>query len=154
MERKKIDEPSALARLTSLCATAEYCTADIRKKMQRWLLPDGAEDRIIQYLIKERYVDEARYARAFTRDKFRYNRWGWVRIKTALMQKGISDTYIEDAHEEIDEEDALDTLRQLIETKRKSVKGKSEYEINGKLIRFALSRGFQMDDIMRVVKPD
>jgi regulatory protein len=53
--------------------------------------------------------------------------------------------------EELKEEDCLDTLKEIIQKKRPTVKGKSEYEIKGKLIRFALGRGFVMEDILKVV---
>ena len=95
--------------------------------------------------------DEKRFAHAFVRDKFRYNRWGRVRISQELKMRHIDDNVIEDALEEIEEDDNLQTLREIIEKKRPSVKGKSEYEIRGKLIRFALGRGFSMSDAVKVI---
>ena len=76
--KKKIAEAAALSRLANLCAKAEYCVSDIRQKMARWDLPEGAEDRIVHRLLNERYIDEQRYACAFVRSKFRFNRWGRV----------------------------------------------------------------------------
>lgn len=149
--KKKLSKEEALTRLATLCASAEYCEYDLRKKMERWELPEGAEDAIIQQLVKERFLDEERYAKAFVRDKFRYNKWGRIRISMELKKKRISEHVIEDALEEIPSDDNLDTLKALIESKKKSVKGKSDYEIKCKLIRFALSRGFTMDDINKVI---
>lgn len=149
--KKKMSKEEAYLRLSSLCAVAEYCESDMRKKMQRWEMPEGAEDAVILQLVKERFIDEHRFAHAFVREKFRFNRWGRVRISLELKRRGISDVDIEDALEEIPSDDNLTTLKELIAAKRKSVKGKSDYEINGKLIRFALSRGFCMDDILKVV---
>jgi len=149
--KKKLSKEEALTRLATLCAGAEYCEYDLRKKMERWELPEGAEDAIIQQLVKERFLDEERYAKAFVRDKFRYNKWGRIRISMELKKKRISEHVIEDALEEIPSDDNLDTLKALIESKKKSVKGKSDYEIKCKLIRFALSRGFTMDDINKVI---
>jgi regulatory protein len=70
------------------------------------------------------------------------------------MKKGIGANDIEDALTEIDEEESLSALRHLIESKRRSVKGKSEYEIKAKLVRFAVSRGFSVQDVLRVVNLD
>lgn len=150
METKKhtYSEQEAYIKLSALCASAEYCEYDLRKKARNW---DTPLDSIISRLRKERFIDDSRYAHAFVRDKFRYNHWGRVRISQELKMRKISADIIEEALCEIPEEDNLDTLRRLIDTKRKSVKGKSEYEIRGKLIRFALGRGFQMDDIIKVV---
>ena len=108
-------------------------------------------EKVVARLVKERFIDEERYSRAFVRDKFRYNHWGRVRIEQELKRKKIAQRHINEALEEIDEKDNLKALREMIQKKRPSVKGKNEYEIKGKLIRFALGRGFQMDDIIKVV---
>lgn len=147
-------EAEAYQKLSALCAHAEYCPYDIRKKMRNWQFAADAEEiaeRIIARLVSERFIDENRYAHAFVRDKSRYNKWGEVRIRQELRMRKIPQDIIADALTEIDEDDSLDTLRHLIAGKRRTVKGKSEYEINAKLIRFALSRGFAMEQIMQVI---
>ena len=148
----------ALLHLSSLCAKAEYCRQDIWRKLSRWQLdPDpeadlSAKQEILNYLIEQHYIDEQRYAHAFVRDKFRHNRWGRVRIQQELHKRGIAEDVINGAlEEELSDEDTTETLRHLIATKRRTVKGKNAYEINGKLIRFALSRGFDMDTIRKVI---
>lgn len=156
MEIKKhiFTEQEAFMKLSALCASAEYCEYDLRKKMRNWIVGDVdevAKDKVIAKLYSEKFLDMNRYAHAFVRDKFRYNHWGRIRIGQELRMRRIDPAIIEDALAEIQEEDNLDTLRNLINNKRKSVKGKSEYEIRCKLIRFALGRGFQMDDVIKVV---
>ena len=150
--KKKMSETDAWQRLTALCAGGEYCLSDMRRKMQRWEMPEGAEERIMARLTKERFVDETRFAHAFVRDRFRYNGWGARRIEAELKKKGISTDTINDALTEISEDNILESLCSLLESKRKSVRGKSAYEIRGKLIRFALSRGFSYDDTEKVLE--
>lgn len=156
MERKKkvLSEQEAYIRLSALCATAEYCRADMKRKMDNWELPENAEEHVLARLMQEKYIDEARYAQAFVRDKFRYNHWGMARIERELRMKGIDSCLIEDAKTEIEDEEYTAALRKIIETKRKTIKGKSEYEIKTKLMRFALSRGFDMGSIMKVIDCD
>ena len=149
--KKPISENDAWIRLSAKCAMTEYCVADIRRMMSRWELPEGADDRIVKRLQTERFVDECRYAHAFVRDKFRYNHWGWGRIEHELRMRSIAQAYIDEAKEEISEEANLSALRKLIEAKRRIVKGKNEYEINAKLFRFAMGRGFSYDDINEVL---
>ena len=120
-------------------------------KLKRWEVAQEVAEKMVARLVKERFIDEERFARAFVRDKFRYNHWGRVKIELELRKKKIAQRHIEMGLEELQEEDNLNTLRELIQKKRPSVKGKNEYEIRGKLIRFALGRGFQMDDIVKVV---
>ena len=63
----------------------------------------------------------------------------------------IAEKHIEIGLKEIEENDQIETLKEIIRKKRPSVKGKNEYEIKWKLIRFALGRGFEMDEIVKVV---
>ena len=149
--KKQYTEQEAYTRLSALCAMGERCCYDMQKKMKNWELPEGAEDRIVEKLVKERFIDEGRFARAFVRDKFRYNRWGRVRIQQELRLRQIPQKHIDEALEEIESDDNLSTLSEIIRKKRPSVKGKNEYEIKGKLIRFALGRGFSMEDITKVI---
>jgi regulatory protein len=121
------------------------------KKMRNWEMDEGSEERIIAQLIKEKFIDEERFAKAFVRDKFQYNRWGKIRIIKELKMRKIAEKHIEIGLKEIEENDQIETLKEIIRKKRPSVKGKNEYEIKGKLIRFALGRGFEMNEIVKVV---
>lgn len=145
--RKPCTEAEALQRLTALCATTEYCRADMLRKMNAWEVPDDARDRIIQRLEEEHFIDESRYARAFVRDKFRYNRWGPTRIAMEMRRKGLPDDVIEPAMHEIAEEDAAETLTRLLQTKLRTTKGGSEHERLMKALRFAVGRGYALRDI-------
>ena len=126
--------------------------SDIRQKMARWDLPEGAEDRIVHRLLNERYIDEQRYACAFVRSKFRFNRWGRDKIVRGLRLKGISDDNISLALEELKPDEAVATLKELLRAKARNLKYKDHYDRYAKLIRFALSRGFSMDDAGRCIR--
>lgn len=151
---RPITEEAALLRLTAQCATTEYCLHDIRRKMAFWLLPEGAVERILQRLLRERYVNEERYARAFARDKFRFNRWGAQRISLELRRRGISDDDIRAGLSEIDEDDSLNTLRDLLRSKHRTVTARSDYERYMKLLRFAVSRGFSIEQARQCLQQD
>ena len=120
MEKKKkqYTEQEAYTRLSALCAMGEHCCYDMQKKMRNWELPEGAEDRVIEKLVKEKFIDEGRFARAFVRDKFRYNRWGKIRIQQELRLRQISQKHIDEALEEIESDDNLSTLTEIIKKKR------------------------------------
>lgn len=120
MERRKriLSEQEAYIKLSALCATAEYCIADVQKKMNMWELSQEGGERVLKRLLEEKYIDESRYAHAFTRDKFRYNHWGMVRIAHELRMKNIDAHLIQEAREDIEDEEYLDTLRKIIETKK------------------------------------
>jgi len=141
-----------LHRLASRCSGAELCTADIQRKLDATGLTDEEKRRLLRRLVSEGYVDDNRYAHAFVRDKFRFSGWGRVKIAQGLRAKQIPAADIDNALTEIDEDDYRQTLRGALEAKRRSVQGASAYETNGKLIRFALSRGFERDAILKELR--
>ena len=145
--KKDMTEQEAYLQLAALCAQAEHCQQEMRDKMRRWELDDTVQNRIIDRLIKERYVDDERYARAFVKDKIRYNKWGRLKVQQALWQKRIDADIQQRVLDEIDEKEYLDILRPLLKQKRKNIKAESDYELNQKLVRFALGRGFTFDII-------
>jgi regulatory protein len=145
-------EQEAYLALAALCAQAEHCQWEMTEKMRRWELSDEAQARIMERLVKERYIDDERYARAFVKDKVRYNKWGRRKIEQALWQKHIDDDIRQRILDEIDDEEYLSILRPLLQQKRKSTKAQSDYELNQKLIRFALSRGYTYDIIRQCIE--
>ena len=145
--KKEMTEQEAYLQLAALCAQAEHCQQEMRDKMRRWELDDTVQDRIIARLVKERYIDDERYARAFVKDKIRYNKWGRRKVQQALWLKHIDTDVQLRVLDEIDEKEYLDVLRPLLKQKRKSIKAASDYELNQKLVRFALGRGFSFDII-------
>ena len=151
---KQISEEDALLRLTSLCSTAEHCSHEMIEKMQRWQLADDAQARIIEYLVKEKYIDDERYARFVAKDKIRYNKGGRRKVEQAMWLKHIDGDIQRDVLDDIDDEEYLAVLRPLLKTKLKSVKASSDYEMNMKLIRFAMGRGFTMDIIRQCLDND
>lgn len=152
--KKEMTEQEAYLQLAALCAQAEHCQQEMRDKMRRWELDDATQNRIIARLVKERYIDDERYARAFVKDKIRYNKWGRRKVQQALWQKRIDTDVQQRVLDEIDEKEYLDVLRPLLKQKRKSIKAASDYELNQKLVRFALGRGFGFDIIRQCLNVD
>ena len=152
--KKEMTEQEAYLQLAALCAQAEHCQQEMRDKMRRWELDETVQNRVIARLVKERYIDDERYARAFVKDKIRYNKWGRRKVQQALWQKHIDSDVQQRVLDEIDEKEYLDVLRPLLKQKRKSIKAASDYEQNQKLVRFALGRGFSFDIIRQCLDVD
>jgi len=152
--KKAMTEQEAYLQLAAICAQAEHCEQEMRDKMKRWELDETVQNRIIDRLTKERYIDNERYARAFVKDKIRYNKWGRRKVQQALWMKRIDASLQQQILDEIDEKEYLDVLRPLLKQKRKSVKAQSDYELNQKLVRFALGRGFTFDIIRQCLDVD
>ena len=141
-------------QLASLCANAEHCQYEMLEKMRKWELSEAVQARVMARLVKERYVDDERYARAFVKDKIRYNTWGCRKVQQALWMKHIDDDIQQTVLDEIDDEEYLNVLRPLLKQKSRSVKAENDYERNQKLVRFALGRGFTFDIIKRCLDVD
>ncbi len=144
-------EQEAYLTLSALCAQVEHCQWEMTEKMRRWELTEEAQARVMQRLVSERYVDDERYARAFVKDKVRYNKWGRRKVEQALWQKHIDESVRQQVLDEVDDDEYISILRPMLQQKRKSTKASSDYELNGKLIKFAMSRGFTMDIIKQCV---
>ena len=144
-------EKEAYLTLAALCAQAEHCQWEMLEKMRRWEVPEEAQARVMQRLVKERYVDDERYARAFVKDKIRYNKWGRRKVDQALWKKHIDEDIRKRVLDEVDDEEYLSVLRPLLKQKRKSTKANNDYELNQKLMRFALGRGFTFDIIRQCI---
>jgi regulatory protein len=122
------------------------------EKMRQWGISENEQAEVMDRLIKERYVDDERFARAFIYDKIRYNKWGRHKVEQALWMKRIDDSISKPLLDEVDDEEYLSILRPLLKQKRKSTKADSEYELTMKLIKFAISRGFTMDIIKQCIE--
>ena len=144
---KEKTEQEAYLQLAAACAQAEHCEQEMRDKMKRWGMAPEAQNRVVERLTKERYIDNERYARAFVKDKVRYNKWGRRKVQQALWMKRIDDDIQQRVLDEIDDEEYLKVLVPLLKQKRKSIKAANDYELNQKLVLFALGRGFSFDII-------
>lgn len=149
---KQLSEPEALHKAASYCSLADRCIDDIRKKLTCWKIELSAQNRIIQRLIQEKFLDEERFCKSFVNDKLKFNKWGVNKIKYELRKKNIPDSLIQSVLEHINPQENRERLLQLLTVKKKTVKGKNEFEIQQKLMRFAAGRGFSIDDILWAIE--
>lgn len=145
--RQPLSREKALAKLATLCARAEYCTGDMEDKMRRWGLSGDDIKENISYLVANKYVDNARYCQAFVNDKIAYNHWGRRKIEQALWMKHVPESVSAPILDAVPEEDYINVLKPLIASKSATVKAESDYERQMKLVKFALGRGFSIDEI-------
>lgn len=139
-------QKSILDRLQAQCSKREYCVSDVRLKAFKALDGDTVRvSEVVDALVKDSFVDDLRYAEAFAREKSSLTGWGPVKIRYALRAKNIASEKIEVALGEIDTDKAQEKMLKLIEAKRKSLEGDPQIKL--KLIKYALSRGYEYDEI-------
>ena len=137
-------------KLRGLCSRREYCVDDVRQKALKALDGDAdAAAEVVATLIKDKYVDDLRYASAFARDKASIQGWGEVKISYILSAKKISRDVIDQALAEIDQSRASSKFFKLLETKHKSLREDPQCRL--KLLRYALGRGYSYDEVNDIV---
>ena len=146
---KTADE--ALASLMRLCARAERSSGDALRLMQNWGIAKDEQYRVLQRLQSERFIDDRRYAEAFVREKCNLSAWGRYKIQSALMRKGIASDIIAEALAALNTTDNKKRLQERLQTKIKHIKYDTPYQLKTKLIRYALSLGFEMDEVIDCV---
>ena len=139
--------------MAALCSVAEHCESEIREKLVRAGISTDDADRIIDRLYDEDFINTGRYCRAFVRDKFRFARWGRLKIGQALRLKHLPDNDIRQAiDEELPAAEYHALLEHLIQQKADTLPSDLDaYTRRGRLIRFALSRGFTMNEALEAV---
>ena len=138
-----------LERLRAQCARREYCESDIWKKVSREQLPPDIASGIVDSLRQDRYIDDLRYASAFARDKSSISGWGKLKIRHSLAAKGIDRGIIASALDGIEGNPGLEKLEKALETRAASLKDDPYRKF--KLLRFALGRGYEYDEIKDLV---
>lgn len=140
---EKMRYNTALNKAMALCAGREICYSDIVRKLFTWGVEGDDADNILKLLTQGKFIDEERYAAAFVKDRFRHNKWGRIKIGAALKMKKIPDEIIRKAMDSIDDAEYIDLLKSIITKQRKTVKAKNQYDLNGKLLRHCLAKGFE-----------
>lgn len=136
--------------LEAACARREYCSGDILKKALLKSEGDKASAaEIVEGLKKNGFVDDARYAGAYAREKSAINGWGPVKIRRFLLAKGIDAQTVSEALETVDNDKADTRLLKLLESKRKSLKDDPAAKL--KLLRYALTRGYSYESVAKAV---
>ena len=137
----------ALASLMRLCARAERSSGDALRLMKRWGLTDEDARKVLVRLQTERFIDDARYAEAFVRDKLNLSGWGAYKIKMTLRTKGVSKEIIDEVVAPmIAETNMAERLEDIMRRRMRTLKYKSAYDAKTKLIRFAASRGYEIEE--------
>ena len=145
------DIKEIINRFQAQCAKREYCAGDIRRKaLEKLEWNREAAEEVVASLVAEGFVDDARYASAFAREKSSLQGWGLVKIRFQLRAKGISDADISAALEEIDAEKASARLEKLLANKWHSLQDDPQGRL--KLIKFALSRGYEYEEIESLIR--
>lgn len=140
----------ALPHMAALCAKCEQCEADLREKMRRHALTGAEADAVIDYLYEHRFLDEERFARAYARDKLRFNGWGRMKIAMMLRSKHIPAHVVKTATGSLPEDEYRDIAGRLVRSAARS-QDLTAYADRAKLMRRMYARGFESDLVRELI---
>ena len=129
------------------CSTSEAAGPDARRALVRWGVAEADRQRIVDTLLRERFIDERRYAEAYVREKTGLRRWGVYKIRAALRAKQIPEMLIEEALRQIDPQFMRGKLEEQLRRKMQAIRARNGYELRGKLLRYGVGLGFDFETV-------
>lgn len=150
-EQRTKSPEQALASLMRLCARAEKCESDARRLLRGWGIGEADTERIVGRLLRDRFIDDGRYAAAFVREKLRLSGWGEYKIRAALTRKGIDRAVIDREIAGFDREGMQERLLAQLERKARTVRQAVPRELKAKLVRYGLSLGYDYGTVLETV---
>lgn len=129
--------------MEKFCAYQERCHQEVERKLKQMGMIQEANELIQLHLFQNDFINEERFARNFSRGKFRIKKWGRVRIKNELVQREISSLNIRAGLEEIDDDQYEETLNELAEKRYDLVSETHLMKKRKKVADYLLRKGFE-----------
>lgn len=122
---------------------------EVRKKLNKEFDNDII-DEVLNFLEKNSYVDDRNYAIYFIEDKQKLNGYGKNKIKSLLIQKGISKQIIDEFI--FDEDNEFENALKMGIKKLNLLKNEeNRFKKKQKIINYLAYRGFSFDIIQKVL---
>lgn len=137
--------------MADLCSRSEQCENDVLQKILKAGIPYPAAKNILDFLISDKFIDNARFARAYARDKVRFSGWGRRKIKMMLAAKRISSEDITEAIEAIDLKEYAEALKRAGVAKARNL-NLNLREDSAKFYRHLIGRGFESKYVVQLME--
>jgi len=151
MYKKALTPEQTLQKLRHYCAYQERSHREVRDKLFLLGCPARQHDELISSLIEDDYLNEERFAKAYAGGKWRAKRWGRIRIKMELQQRGVSVYCIRKAMAEIEEADYEKVLKELITKKYQSLKQFQYIIRQKKTADYIIGKGFEPELVRAIL---
>lgn len=148
----RLSPEECLARMYRYCAYQERSHQEIRNKLFEFGLSSAYADEVMARLITEGFLNEERFAKAFTGGKFRMKKWGRLKIERELAHRGLTENCIARGMKEIDDSDYHRTLNELIQKKAAQLSEPDMFRKRHKVARYAISKGYEPELVWEAVK--
>ena len=133
----------ATKKLEHYCAYQERCHQEVKQKLVSMHMIPEAIDVIMIHLLEHNFLNEERFAKAYVRGKFKIKAWGRRRLIFQLKQKDVSKFNINQALEEISDEEYIGVFNDLTEKVAHTIKETNKLKKKKKFIDYFLYRGWE-----------
>ena len=138
-------------KLCNYCAYQERCASDVKQKMHKLKMEKEEYAAYIEKLKDENFLNEDRYVKYFVSGHAK-KKWGKTKMKAALGAKRIDSSLIKKYLDDMDEENYDEQIKAAAEKKWNSIKGNTLRDRKTKLLRFLLSKGYEMGKAVTAIK--
>lgn len=142
-KQKIVTYTEALHKMTNYCVYQERCHLEVIHKLTEFKLIPEAREKILIYLLEENFLNETRFAQSFARGKFKFKKWGRLRIKKELKLRQISEYNIKKGLLEIDEVDYLNIFEVYSLKKWENLTSDDPVKAKQKFINYFQYRGWE-----------
>ncbi|WP_288981144.1 regulatory protein RecX [uncultured Parvimonas sp.] len=126
---------------------------EVRLKLRENEFSNEVIDEVLEILENEEYLNDRLYCEIFIEDKKRLNGYGKNKIKSLLIQKGISKSIFEDFLDNFEYEDEFDNAVKMgIKKLNLLANEEDKFKKKQKIINYLAYRGFSFDVINDVLK--
>lgn len=126
---------------------------EVRLKLKEKDFTEDIIDEVIDILEKEEYLNDRLYCQVFIEDKKQLNGYGKNKIKSLLIQKGVSKSVFEDFLDEFEYEEEFDNALKMGIKKLNLLSNEEDiFKKKQKLINYLAYRGFSFDVINDVLR--
>jgi len=151
MGDKIYDIKVAREKIQHYCAVMDRCQYQVMTKLKSYGISATLSEDILIELIQNNFVDEERFARAFSSGKFKIKKWGKRKIAFELSNLKVPKSCITLGLEEIDEQDYLDTIQHLAHKKYAMLKDKNIFVKKKKVVDYILRKGYESELVWECV---
>lgn len=150
--KPRLTPNQARPKIEKYCSYQERSQWQVRKKLMDYGLTAVDADTMLVDLIRDNFINEERFTRAFVFGKFKTKGWGKKKIQQGLLAVGVNSKLIQKTLLELPSEDYSGKLEIIAQKKWKLIKGNTTFERQVKLQRFLLGRGYDLEEVIEVTK--
>jgi regulatory protein len=149
--KKSLTVDEALLKMMNYCVYQDRCHQEVEEKLKALDMYEDAKNHIIIKLLEDDFLNEERFARSYARGKFRIKKYGRIRITRELKSRAISVYNLKAGLSEIDEDEYIDTLRDLAQHKLSITKESNVYKKRQKIYQHLAYKGYETELIYEII---